>query len=234
MENPNIVIGIHQPNFMPWAGYFNKIYRSSIFVIIDEVQFAKGSVCNRTKIKNNQGETVWLTVPVAFENGSQSTFNQTKIADRNWYHKALNLNKASYINSPYFSSIYPEIELLFKNEYDSLAGLNIALIKYFCRKLNISTPIHIQSSLGKEFGKKNDLNLGITKYFNGDVYLSGNGAKKYNDENLFLANDVKIQYLDFVSSAYEQINGPYVENLSILDLFFNINSEAEKLVKIPR
>jgi hypothetical protein len=231
MNEQEKVIGIHQPNFIPWAGYFNKIYRSDTFVIIDDVQFAKGSVCNRTKIKNNVGEAVWLTVPVSFLNGSASTFNETIIADSTWYRKSLNLIKASYIQSPYFSQVYPEVEEILKGEYASLAKLNIAFIRYFCHKLNIQTPLHIQSELDAEFGKKNDLNLGITQYFEGNIYLSGNGAKKYNDEVLFEKNRIKIQYLNFVAPHYRQINGAFIENLSVLDLLFNEGENSEAFVK---
>lgn len=223
-------IAIHQPNFMPWMAYFHKIYRSDIFVIIDDVQYVKGSICNRSKIKNNMGEAVWLTVPVGLENGSASTFNQTKLADVNWHRKALNLIKASYINAPYFRLYFQEIEQLLRQEYESLAKLNIALIKYFCSKLQISTPIYIQSEMGVEFGKKNYLNLGITEHFKGTTYLSGNGAKKYNDPELFKEHGVELSYLDFTAPAYHQINGSFIEGLSILDLLFNEGDEGRRFV----
>ena len=106
----DLAIGIHQPNFMPWMGFFYKINQSDIFVLIDDVQYVKGSVCNRTKIKSNTGEPVWLTVPVTLENGTTSTFNETKLANPLWGKKALNLIKASYIKAPYFQSFFSEIE----------------------------------------------------------------------------------------------------------------------------
>jgi hypothetical protein len=228
----DLIIGIHQPNFMPWMGFFNKIYRSDIFVLIDDVQFEKGSVCNRTKIKNNAGEPVWLTVPVRFENGSASTFRETKIAEHLWHKKALNLIKAFYSKASHFNSYYPEIETLLSAEYESLAALNISLIKFFCRQLTIETPIYLQSEIGVEFGKKNHLNLGITKYFKGKIYLSGSGARKYNDQDLFTENNIAIEYQDFVAPSYTQINGAFVGGLSIIDLLFNEGQKGISYVKM--
>jgi hypothetical protein len=230
----SLKVGIHQPNFMPWMGYFNKIHRSDIFVIIDDVQFAKGSVCNRCKIKNNMGEEVWLTVPVRPENGSASTFNEMKIAEPAWHHKALNLLKASYIKAPYFNTYYPVIENLFKKEYNSLAEMNITLIRFFCDSLHINTPIYIQSQIPEEFGKKNDLNLGITKHFKGDIYLSGGGAKKYNDHDLFLQQGVSIEYQEYKVPMYNQINGNFIEGLSIIDTLFNEGEKSASLVCINK
>jgi len=226
-----LTVGIHQPNFMPWAGYFNKIHKSDVFVIIDDVQFVKQSICNRVKIKNTEGEATWLTVPVRFENGSASTFNQTKIADPGWYQKPLNLLRNSYQKAPYFETYFGDIEAMFKRPYESLAQFNILLIKYFCEQFEISTPIHIQSEIKIPFGKKNFLNLGITQHFEGAIYLSGNGARKYNDHDLFRAHGIEIVYNDFKPSWYQQLHGEFVEGLSVIDLLFNEGSAGASYIK---
>jgi len=216
-----LIVGIHQPNFMPWIGFFNKIYRSDTFVLIDDVQYAKGSLCNRTKIKNNMGEGVWLTVPVTLENGSTSTFNQVRIAEEKWHKKALNLIRSSYLKAPYFELYYPEIEKLLSLNYESLARLNIAMINFFCEKFAITTPLQIQSQISASFGKKNYLNLEITQHFGGTTYLSGAGARKYNDPSLFKDAGIDLRYQDFVSQSYKQVNGNFIEGLSVMDLLFN-------------
>ena len=71
-----MTVSIHQPNYLPWIGYFNKIVRSDTFVIFDDVQFPvgkKGFFGNRNKIKTNNGE-LWLTVPV-LDRSSRKNFN---------------------------------------------------------------------------------------------------------------------------------------------------------------
>lgn len=227
----NVTVGIHQPNFIPWMGFFSKIYRSDVFVLIDDVQYVTGSVCNRTKIKNNIGQAVWLTVPVKLDNGSLSTFRETRIADPKWFHKALNLIKASYVKAPYFASYFPDIERQLSMPYESLAAMNVSLIKFFCDIFSIGTPIYRQSETGVEFGKKNELNLGITLHFNGTVYLSGNGARKYNDPELFEKNGILLRYVDYTAPSYKQINGPFIEGLSVLDVLFNEGADASRHVK---
>lgn len=219
--------GIHQPNFLPWLGYFYKIYKSDQFVLIDNVQFVKGSVCNRAKIKNNQGAEIWLTVPVKGNKGSQVNYNELELDySQKWAVKMINQLHAAYVKAPYFDRYFQPLSDLLKQEYKTLADLNITLIKYLCSELNIQTPMAIASELDTDFGKKNDLNLNICKYFKSDVYLSGTGAKKYNDEELFKTNGITIEYSDFVHPVYPQQFGAFIPGLSTIDLLFNCGPES--------
>jgi hypothetical protein len=120
---------------------------------------------------------------------------------------------------------------MFKRPYESLAQFNITLIKYFCEQFQITTPIHIQSELNIPLGKKNFLNLGITQHFNGTTYLSGNGARKYNDHDLFREHGIEIVYNDFKPSRYQQLHGEFVEGLSAIDLLFNEGRAGASYIK---
>ena len=227
------IVGIHQPNFLPWQGFFNKIYASDVFVLIDEVQFVKQSVCNRTKILAANGEETWFTVPVKFDNGSASNFLETRLAEPTWFKKGLNLIKSSYITAPFYKEYFPTIEELLSGPYASIAEMNIALIQYFCELYKISTPVYQQSKMGVEFGKKNLLNLGITQHFHGTIYLSGNGARKYNDHELFESNNIEIRYQQFNPQPYpQQWRKEFLPGLSILDLLFNVGPEGERFIKV--
>ena len=215
-----MIVTIHQPNFFPWLGYFDKINQADQFVIIDEVKFIKGSYCNRAKIKNNVGQEVWLTIPVHYKEGN--TFNETMpSADKKWQNKAVNLLKASYVNAPFYKKYHDEIVDLVCANPENIATMNIEAIKWVCKILKIHTPIHLQSFFKEDFGRKNDLNLNIVKKMRGSVYLSGNGAKKYNDESLFIEHDVVLEYHSFTHPKYDQVNGDFISGLSILDVLFN-------------
>jgi hypothetical protein len=226
------IVAIHQPNFLPWLGFFNKIYTSDVFVVIDEVQFVKQSICNRTKILAANGEPAWLTVPVKFDNGSNSNFLETHIADPLWYKKGLNLIRSSYITAPFYKQYHERLEEMLSASYDSIATMNFTLIKFFCQVYNITTPIYRQSEMGIQFGKKNLLNLGITQHFNGNIYLSGNGARKYNDSALFESHHIEIRYQSFTPQAYpQQWSKEFIPGLSVIDLLFNVGAEGERFIK---
>lgn len=213
-------------------GFFNKIYRADLYVLIDEVQYAAGNVCNRNKIKNTAGQAVWLTVPVTLEKGSASTFRETKIADPNWHRKGLNLVRESYRKAPFFQEYFPQLQSLLSAQYESLAAMNVTLIKHLCEVLGISTPIHLQSEAGVEFGKKNMLNIGIVKHFNGTIYLSGQGARKYNDHDAFREHGLEIEYQEYTAPQYPQINNGFIEKLSVIDLILNVGPDSAKYVCI--
>lgn len=219
--------GIHQPNFLPWLGYFYKIHKSDHFVLIDNVQFIKGSVCNRAKIKNNQGAEIWLTVPVKGNKGSYVNYNELELDyTQKWAVKMINQLNAAYVKAPYFDMFFNPLSDLLKQEHKSLADLNITLIKYICGQLGIKTPMSVASELAIDFGRKNDLNLNICKYFKANIYLSGTGAKKYNDEALFKNEGIAVEYSDFVHPVYPQQFGTFIPGLSIVDLLFNCGQQS--------
>jgi hypothetical protein len=227
-----MIVSIHQPNFLPWPGYFNKIVNSDIFVVIDNVQYVKGHIINRNKIKDNNAKASWLTVPVKISKGSEQLINEIEIDySHKWQQKNLNRLKSYYEKSKFFDKYFPVLKQCFCKQYSNLADFNIELIQYICSELKINTPIYITSDLQEDFGERNYLNLNICKYFKADTYLSGIGARKYNDENLFRMNAIKLKYQEFTSPVYPQLHGEFIPNLSIVDLLLNCGSvEARKLL----
>ncbi len=228
------IVSIHQPNFLPWLGFFNKIASSDVFVLLDNVQFVKGHICNRNKIKNNQGKAVWITVPVSQKKGTTINFNELGIDyNQKWGNKILNQLRGSYGAAPNFKKYMGDLEeLLISKTYTSLADLNISLIRYCCAQLNIDTRIEIASEQNIDFGSQNEQNLNICLHFGGDTYLSGEGAKKYNDENLFTGAGVSLIYQDFDHPVYSQLYNEFVPNLSVIDLLMNEGVESGRFFKI--
>lgn len=148
-----MIVSIHQPNFLPWAGYFHKIANSDIFVLIDNVQFVKGHIINRNKIKNDKGQAIWLTVPVKLSKGSTQKINEIEIDySHKWQQKHVNLLRAYYYRSKYFKNYINDIREIIFTRFENLAALNITLIKYICEILDINTTIFISSELKKDFG----------------------------------------------------------------------------------
>src|SRR5690606_1743212 len=152
VKKRNMKVAIHQPNFLPWLGFFNKIKDADVFVILDTVQYVKGTFANRNQIKNKKGEPQYITVPVKISKGWNQNYNQIEIdyATR-WYTKHLNLFKDSYYKSPFFHETYSFIEPIYLKKHIILSELNIDIIYSIIYKLEISTEIQIASNIQKQF-----------------------------------------------------------------------------------
>lgn len=226
-----MIVAIHQPNYIPWSGYFHKIIRSDVFVLLDDVQYVKGTVANKNFIKGKNTLPVPLSVSVKLSNGAYQKYNEIEIDYLSkWHFKHINQLKDAYIKAPYFKTIFPSIEQILTTKFDTIASLNTEIILWVCKTLEINTKIYVSSSLNKNFGTNNFQNINICKHFNATKYLSGTGAKKYNDEQLFHDNQLQLIYTNYKSMPYNQINGSYIENLSILDLLFNLPPDEIKTI----
>jgi hypothetical protein len=222
-----MIIGIHQPNFLPWLGYFNKLIKSDVFILLDDVQFSKGSVGNRNKIKTDMGVETWMTVPLQHPKGGFSNYVDIEIDYKsNWNQKLLALFHSYYRKAPFYKDVCEMIQTIVTKEYSNLADLNIALIEVIYDKMQLETKLIRSSSLNLKVEDKNERILELCKHFNADVYLSGQGAKKYNDESLFNKNGVTIIYQQYHHPVYPQLNGSFISNLSIVDVLFNVGFES--------
>ncbi len=221
-------IAIHQPNFLPWLGYFDKIKQADHFVFLDDVAFVKGHVCNRNKIKTQEGEEKWLTVPVNHKKGLQVNINELELSyDPKWRGKMINLLRGNYARAPYFKEYISDFEsVLFDDEHQTLADLNISFIKHYCKLLGIDTPFSRSSEVQEDLGTKNDRNLNLVLHHGGNAYLSGQGAKKYNDPEMYEAAGIELLYQEYDPPVYQQIGAEFVSHLSVLDLIFNVGPES--------
>jgi len=222
-----VTVAIHQPNYIPWMGYFYKMAKSDVFVLLDNVQFPKESPAARNQIKGKNGEAVMLSVSVKKSQGAFQTYRELGLEyQTKWHHKHLNQMRDAYARSPFFKPVFAELEPLLKPQYSNLAELNIALIRWMVSKLGLKTRLEVASEHDDgTWGTRNDRNASICRFFGGTRYLSGSGARKYNDEAVFGALDIELAYSDFTHPVYEQINGPFIPNLSLLDAFFNLGFE---------
>jgi len=227
------VVAIHQPNFLPWLGYFHKMNQADAFVLLDDVQFSKGSYGNRVKIKSRFKESVWLTVPV-HSTGKQA-YNEIQIAyDQDWRTDHANLLRDAYQQfeqAPYFDQYFQDIMALQETQCANLAELNILLTRYLKRELQISTTLYVVSEFEEDFGIRSERLLNICKRLEADVYLSGQGARAYNDEALFSSNEIQLVYQNFNHPVYPQLHGgEFVAGLSVIDLLFNCGPDSARIL----
>lgn len=228
-----MIVAIHQPNFLPWLGYFNKIMHSDVFVFFDNVQFPRSrSYCSRVKIKTPTGPA-WLTVPVEGKS-SLNSIAEIKLSNQHlWQNKHLRTITANYQKTPYFHKIYPLLEEVYSAKWTYLADFNIALITRICAYLGIEAKLirSTEMQIKPEQGLTNILNilneLGASSYISG----VGAGTARYFDEQAFRQQGIALIFQGFSHPVYPQQWGEFSPDLSIIDLLFNCGPEALKMLE---
>lgn len=220
----------HQPNYIPWPGYFVKMAQCDIFFILDTAQFQTGSsLDNRNLIKTSQG-TQLLTVPVKRKGMGLQRFNEVTVIP-GWKKHHLMALKVNYAKAPHFKEVFPMMEQVLQDT-GYLIDTNIAFIKLAYDLLGLKTKLVFLSDL-PQFSelRKNELIAAICRHFSADSYLSGIGGKAYNQPKIFEKQGIKLEYLDYEPIAYPQLWGNFIPNLSIVDMLFNCGATgARKLL----
>jgi len=223
------IIAIHQPNFLPWLGFFYKMVKSDVFVFLDNVQFSKNSYQNRVKIKTPHG-AVWLTVPVLHKFG-QLTLEVKINNTEKWREKHLRTFEMNYKKAPFFKPIFDLLqEIYFKKEWELLVDFNTELILCISKYLGIKTEI-MRASLLNAGGKSTELLVNILKELNASTYLSGKGGAKYQNEDVFKTIGIKLIYSNFEHPNYPQLWEGFLEGLSIVDLLFNCGEKSYQYIR---
>ncbi len=215
-------IAILQSNYIPWRGYFNIISQVDAFVIYDEVQYTKNDWRNRNQLKSPSG-LIWLTIPVK-QNNLDQKINETEVANQTWRRKHINSIKLNYSKAPFFREHYDMIANLYEGNEKLLSEINLKFIKGFCDILNIKTKLINSSDLKLE-GDKNQRLIDACQKLNASSYLSGKAAQSYLDSDLFLKNNIKVEWMDYNHlSDYPQLYPPFNMGVSILDTILNIGN----------
>lgn len=228
--NNKIIVG-HQPQYFPYLGIFNKIIQSDIFVFVDKTKFVSKVWHNRTLIKDKKDEVFYLTIPVSFKNGQ--LIKDIKLSDNKWKKKHLKSIKNIYGSSSYFNDLYPLIEKVILQTSDYLVDYSLLSMDLILDKISYDRESIFVQSKENIVGNKNELIVNITKNFNSNSYLSGEGAKDYLDEKYLKDNNINHRFNNFKHPKYNQSGKKFIKNLSVIDCIFNIGfKEFKKLIKI--
>ncbi|MBI5326779.1 MAG: WbqC family protein [Deltaproteobacteria bacterium] len=218
-------IAIHQPQFMPWLGYFDKMDKVDVFVLLDNVQFKKNEFQNRNKIKT-ANNWIWFTVPVNFSFGD--TISGIRIDNRHdWQKKHLHAIQTNYGKAPFFKEHQPALEELYKNEYTLLSPLNVYTINLIKTLFSIETKIVMASSIPNLSQDPTERLLDICRYFNADTYLAGAGGKGYMECERFKNAGIKLLFQHFVHPEYKQLYGAFEPFMSAIDFIFNAGNNFD-------
>lgn len=217
-------IGIIQPNYFPWRGYWDFIKESDIFILHSDLQYTKSDWRNRNRIKTSQGLR-WMTVPVHYNHTAQ-LICETKIDNSTlWSVAHERLIEDNYRAAPYWR----DAKLILGQSCfgDSLSQLNRTAIGVICGYLGIKTPLLDSRQFNLDPAlRKTERILAICKALGATTYLSGPAAKVYLDEDLLRRNGIVPEYKTYDYPEYPQLHGRFDGNLSVLDLIANVGPDA--------
>jgi hypothetical protein len=227
-----MVVAIHQPNFLPWLGYFHKLAHVDAFVFLDTVQYTRNSFINRNRIKTKTGAQ-WLTLPVR----TSGKFGQViaevlTVSDQDWRRKHLNALATHYRRTPYFEEVFALLETQYTavEAQTTLADFNINLTRTVCSYLKLKSKLVRARDLVTS-GNSTELLVSICRGLGADAYLAGRGALKYQEDEYFKSAGIQVQYSEFAPQFYSQMWGSFIGNLSVVDALMNCGQQTQRLLR---
>jgi hypothetical protein len=218
-------VAIHQPQYLPWLPLVDKADSCDVFVYLDTVQYQKRGLQNRNQILAANGPT-WLTVPVHARRGD--AIRGVTIAEPAFGKKHAATIAHSYARAAHLDRFAP-LQALLEREWTHLAELSIAVSEWLFGELGVRSRRVRASELAGIGGHKSELMRSICRSLGACSYLSGQGARVYQDEADFAADGLELRYHDYHAVEYRQCrNQPFVPGLSALDLVLNLGPASRE------
>jgi hypothetical protein len=225
-SDPGKVIGILQPGYLPWLGFFEQMHASDIFVIYDDVQYDKHGWRNRNLIKTPQGPR-WLTVPVLMNFSQRPLILEVKVNNReNWRKKHLFSIRQNYAKAPFFSRYIDFFAEAYQRDWEYLIDLDLHLLSNLAAFLGIDPGKIVRSSSLGLTGDRITRLIGICQKLGAATFYEGASGRNYIDEAAFRRQGITVTYQDYQHPSYRQLYGDFTPNLSIIDLLFNCGDES--------
>ncbi len=226
-----MICSIHQPNFFPWLGYFDKIARADVFVFLNQVDYEKSGhsmqcYTNRVGILRNEKPT-WIHCPVVREHGPQAIYEVKINNELKWRDTLKDRINESYKTALYYKDMEEFIFALVDYETDYLSEYNIHNLEQLVKLLELKTKL-VRQDMFHTTTHSTELLIELTKRTNCDAYLYGGGGIKYQNNELFIEQGINLISQNFEFPVYQQISQSFVSGLSILDTLFHCGVEKTK------
>jgi hypothetical protein len=226
-------VAIHQPNYLPWVGFFAKALSSDVFVILDNVQYERRGYTNRVRIKMTQGAH-WLTQPVITRGRYYQEVREVEFACDDWPKKHLRALQQSYGHAPHFGAYFGPLAELLGEPGSSALECNERLIRWIFGVLAMPTRVERASDLVQDEPDANRRLIRLVQAAQGNTYFSGAGGFAYQDLHAFAQAGIRVERSCAEFPEYPQLWGPFVSGLSILDLLFNCGPTSRAYLETSR
>lgn len=225
-----MIVSINQPAYMPWLGYFHRIARSDVHIVLDHVQFEKNSFVNRNKIRTVSG-WAWLTVPIRTKGRfGDLAINSLRTAETiDWRRKHWQSLRSSYGRAPYFAEYGEIFESIYAKEWPELAPLMAEITRHLLAAFGVEREILYSSKMNVS-GRKQTLVVNLCQAVGADVYLSGPLGRDYIDESGYHGAGIELRYHDYRHPTYTQIHGGFEPFMAAIDLLFNHGPDSAAIL----
>jgi hypothetical protein len=224
-------VGIMQPYFLPYLGYFSLIQNTDYFILLDEVQFIRHGWIERNRILKEGSDWMYIKVPLKKEN-SKISIKQTLINnDFEWESKILAQLQPYKKRARYYFQVIEIIHNIFNKKYSSITELNCFALKQICIYLELQTEIVVFSELNLQIEKPlfpDEWALNICKAlpFKVKEYWNSEGGKAFFDPSKYVKENIKLAFIRWEETPYVQRNSIFESGLSVIDVMM-FNSPAE-------
>jgi WbqC-like protein family len=230
-----MIVAAHQPHYMPWLGYLDKMAKSDLFVVMDDLQYEAQNYQNRQRIKLHSGAQ-WLTVPL--ERGTQSDRICDKRIDnsgsqrQHWQRRTWLTLEMNYRRAPYFAKYADELYAVYAQPWVSLLELDMKMLELARKWFDIKTPIIRASGLRLK-GHKTERLIDLCRKTDARCYLSGGGGSTgYLDVEQMGRAGIGVIWQHFEHPRYQQRHSDvgFVSHLGFIDLLFNVGDAAREIL----
>jgi hypothetical protein len=222
-------VAIHQPEYLGYLGFYNKMMNADVWVFLDNVQLAKRDFVRRNRIMG-QGSPLWLSIPVITKDRYYQLIQDVEIdPTQGWRKSHWKSIQQVYAKAPFFSEYSSYLSPIYEREWARLADVNIAIIKTMAKLLGLDRQFYLASELNVE-GKSSQLLADLTRAVGGDTYLSGPMGRDYIDQSIFDERRLEVEFNDFVHPTYPQKSQEFVPYLATIDLVFNCGPAAKEVI----
>lgn len=225
-------IGIMQPYFFPYIGYWQLMNAVDKYVIYDDVNFIKGGWINRNRILMN-GQSQYFNVPMLGASPFKLINEIAVNNDVRLIEKNLRILEGAYRKAPYYKEVYPLLQKILFCEKQNLAEYIEESFCVLCDYLDIETEFVVSSSLKKDCSLKGqDKVLAICKLLGASEYYNAVGGRQLYSYTDFQKQDIKLYFLETDAIKYKQFDNEFQENLSIIDvMMFNSRDEIKEMLQ---
>jgi len=227
-----MVVAIHQPEHLPWLGFFHKALQADCLVLLDNVQYRKHYFQNRNRIRGKQG-ALWLTVPVLTRGKASQPIREVRVDNEGnprWREKCRRSLIQHYEASPHWERYAGALQEIYRGAWTNLADLNEQIVRQMLGWFSIRAEIRRASELVPE-GSGSSLLLSICRQMGAQTYLSGISGRDYLEVEQFERAGIEVRFQDFHHPIYRQRYEPFLPCLSAVDLLFNHGPASREILQ---
>lgn len=225
-------LAFHQPQYLPWTGYFHKIDLVDGFVFQDDVQYKHHEFQNANFIRTANGK-LRLSVPVLTHGKFGQLIYEVMIDNKQkkWRKKHWASIEHSYRKAPFFNESKDFFSDVYSRHWERLVDINLHIIKFILKELNITTSIFMESEIYTGTKTAEDRIIAVCKQMGADTYFSGAGGKCWMDHTKFEEAGINLEFQEFHHPVYPQLYGDFLQYMSVIDLMFNVGANSIDFIR---